>query len=471
MNKSYIISGTLFGDEGKGTFVDYLANEKNIHQNVRYNGGSQASHTVQIGETLHKFSQLGSNMFDEFNRTLLSSNTIVNPFNLYTESEIFSEKTGISIEEILNKIYLDENALVATPYHKLIGQIKELLISDSRRGSVGTGVSQTKNLFETEGLGIKMSDLERMDDLSKQKIRELFEYTRLFVKENIERIDKALFESLINKKDLYFFTDEVNKDYMIEFYERLMRNCYFNIVNGIKEFYNPEEDIIMEGSQGLLIDFKYGIKPNTTLLDTTNHYGVYLSKEIGYNPFRIGASRAFSSRHGMGILPTKDLFLQNKINDLNQVVTYWQGSPIYGWYDALLMRYSQMISNNDEIFLSSIDELSNIPTLKICNSYLYLGEIDEEFDKIFEYIKENGKIIITSIKLNNDNLKKYLSNCIPIYIELKGWEGDLKNISKYEDLPTECIKYIDAIERMVGVPITLIGVGPKRENKVRRLVS
>ena len=84
MNNSFIISGTLFGDEGKGTFVDYLADEKNISQNARYNGGSHASHTVTLNNVVHKFSQLGSSMFVTGNRTYLSSNTVVNPFNLYT---------------------------------------------------------------------------------------------------------------------------------------------------------------------------------------------------------------------------------------------------------------------------------------------------------------------------------------------------------------------------------------------------
>src|SRR5574344_1978329 len=125
MNKSYIISGTLFGDEGKGTFVDYLANEKNIKQNVRYNGGSQASHTVTINNVNHKFSQLGSIMCNESSKTYLSRNTIVNPFNLYTEAYSFCKKFGISEEEILSRIYIDSQSLVVTPYHSLIGKLIE----------------------------------------------------------------------------------------------------------------------------------------------------------------------------------------------------------------------------------------------------------------------------------------------------------------------------------------------------------
>lgn len=469
MNKSYIISGSLFGDEGKGTFVDFLASEKGIHQNVRYNGGSQASHTVQIGDKLHKFSQLGSNMFDELNKTFLSANTIVNPFNLYTEAKIFSDKTGISVYEILKKIYIDRNALVVTPYHKLIGQIKEIINVNSKRGSVGTGVSQTRRLYDEFGFGIRVKDIENITDETKRKIIELFDYTNSFVKENIDNADSSLLKKLIDSKDLYYLTDVSNKDYIIKCYENLMRNNYFNLVNNIKEFYSPKEDILMEGSQGLLIDVKYGIKPNTTLLDTTNHYGVYLSKEIDYDPIKIGASRAFSSRHGEGILPTKDAFLQSVITDPNQESNYWQGSPIYGWYDALLTRYSQSVNDNDEIFMSGLDELSSFPILKICDSYLYKGIVDENFKNIFEYVKDTEKIIITSIKNNHEDLKKYLMKCTPIYKELRGWEKDIRNITRYEDLPIECISYVEEIQRTLKTPITLLGVGPKRETKIRRL--
>ena len=101
MNNSYIVSGTLFGDEGKGTLVDYLASTKDIKENVRYNGGSQASHTVVNDGLTHKFSQLGSAFLNEDTRTFLSKYTVVNLFNIISESNFLSEKTKVPREEIL----------------------------------------------------------------------------------------------------------------------------------------------------------------------------------------------------------------------------------------------------------------------------------------------------------------------------------------------------------------------------------
>ena len=470
MNNGYVISGSLFGDEGKGTFVDFLAHEKDIKQNVRYNGGSQASHTVIHDGYVHKFSQLGSSMFVQNNKTYLSGNTIVNPFNLYEEAKRYSEISKLPISYILDRIYIDKNALVVTPYHKLIGMIRELYLKDNKRGSVGTGVSQTRDLQDTKGIGIKASDLLDLDGMGTRNLNELFEYTKEYYKNHVVSIDPSLLACNIDEDDIYYLTDDSNRDYIKNCYDNLMNTNYFNIVDGIKEFYTPGEDMLFEGSQGLLIDRYYGIRPHTTKLDTTNHFARKLCEEINYNPVLIGASRAFASRHGKGLLPTKDDELQKVIFDPNQTPSFWQGSPIYGWYDALLMRYSQSINNNDELFLSGLDQLSPFKAIKVCNCYLYKGEVDEEFERTFEYCKDGGRIFITNIIHSSIYLNKYLERCTPIYIDVKGWECNIRNINKYEDLPKECHDFVELIESLVNTPISLVGVGPSRENKIRRLV-
>lgn len=471
MNNGYVISGTLFGDEGKGTFVDYLAHEKQIRQNVRYNGGSQARHTVINKGTSHKFGQLGSSMFMKNNKTYLSRNTIVNLFDLYEEARIFSNKIGVPISYVLENVYIDKKAYVVTPYHKLIGMIKELSMKENRRGITASGVSQTMVLLNDEGIGLQVSDLIDMDDKGIEKIKILFEFTKEYFKKYSEKIDKDLLNELIDENDIYYLTENLNKEYMIDCYRNLIKGAYFSIVNDIKEFYTPDNDILFEGSQGLLIDAKYGIKPNTTKIDTTNHFASGLCEEINYNPILIGASRAFASRHGRGILPTKDDMLQEAIDDVNQSSNYWQGNPIYGWYDAVLMRYSQKISNNDQLFISGLDQLSNFEIIKICNSYIYTGIIDDEFRRIFEFYKDNNRIFITDIKENSDYLKLYLEKCIPVYIEIIGWNSNIRNIKKYDDLPCKCNEFIELIEKLVDVPISLIGVGPTRDDKIRRILK
>ena len=172
MDESFIVSGSFFGDEGKGSVVDFLASKKNIKENVRYNGGSQACHTVIANGIKHKFSQLGSITLNEDSRNYLSEYTVVNPFNLYTEADVLSRQINIPINEILKQIYVSNKSRVVTPYHKLIGQLREI-VSENKRGSVGTGVSQTTKVFEEINIEILMNDLINPSDNTKEKLLEI----------------------------------------------------------------------------------------------------------------------------------------------------------------------------------------------------------------------------------------------------------------------------------------------------------
>lgn len=455
-NKAFILSGSLFGDEGKGTFIDYLALEKGINRNVRYNGGSQASHSVTLENGIvHKFSQLGSTMFMNNNKTFLSENTVVNLFNLVAEAKWFSKRTSIPFEKILDNVSISKDAVITTPYHMLTNQIRELSIKN-KRGSVGTGVSEVVNVFNDTGIYLHASDF--LDGKYIDILDDLYIYTKNFYKENIDKIaDDEL--QYIEKDDITHLTDNNYRHFVRSCYKEMLSSLRFNIINGISQFSNGKEDIIFEGSQGLLIDSIYGIKPNTTLLDTTNHYGVKLANDLGLNITKIGVIKAFSSRHGLGILPTFDEHLTDVIDDYNQQSTFFQGSdPIYGWFDSVLLRYSQRINKNDEYFLSCLDVLEQFDTLKICDHYQYNGIIDSEFIKTFEYHISSGKIFITNIINNSPRLKEFLLKCIPIYIEIDGF----KNSQDYSN-------YINLIEELTEIKISLLSNGEKRNNKIRRL--
>lgn len=465
MNKSYIVSGCQFGDEGKGTITDYLASIHNLKENVRYNGGSHASHTVIIDGVKHKFSQLGSSFLTNDIRTYLSENTIVNPFNLVTEAKVLSSKIGIPTEEILKRIFISEQASVVTPYHSLINKVRELSDKNKRTGSVGTGVSEVYKIKEKTGLDLKVSDL--LDGKSKDKLIELYHYTREYVLKNRDKINPQMIKKYLDIAELEMLIDPKNEQYLVTCYHNLLDSVLLNTCPGIKEFHQ-DEDILFEGSQAVLIDRKYGIRPNTTSLSTTNHYGVKLAEELGTEIKRIGCISSLTSRHGMGLLPTYDEYLQERIFDENQMPSFYQGCPRYGWFDTLLLRYSLRVSPNDELFMSALDRLSNLGKIKICDKYLYTGEIDDDFKKTFEYFQEGKKTIITDIKENTDCLRKYLARCLPIYIELNGFDEDISKIKDYDSLPDECINFVDTVEVLTGTRITLVGVGPKRKQKLKR---
>lgn len=464
MNNGYIISGSLFGDEGKGTFVDYLSCTKNIKENVRYNGGSQASHTVINDGITHKFSQLGSHFLNEDSRTFLSRYTIVNLFNIIVEADYLERKINIPREELLKRVFVDSSSIIVTPYHKLINELNEIENQNNRRGSVGTGVSEVMRVYEKEGVLLSLNDFTNEEYI--KKLHELFNITKSLLSTSS---NKKLINKLITKEDIECLTNDKNKDYIIKCYENLLNSGLINIIEDITRFHQ-KEDVLFEGSQGLLIDKDYGIRPNTTLLSTSNKNGILLSNTINTTPHKIGIISSLISRHGIGVLPTYDKTLSSMISDENQKESYYQGSPRYGYFDAVLLRYSQSINNNDEYFLSSLDRLSSFKEIKICDSYIYTGEITDDFEETFDYYIDNNRTIIKNIKKNSIYLRKYLSKTIPLYIVIDGWNKNISNITNIEDLPDECHNFINLIEYLTNIKITLLSVGPNKNQKLERIL-
>ena len=482
---SYILCGMQFGDEGKGTFVDYLAHEKNIDCVVRYNGGSQASHTVITPEgKLHKFSQLGSGMFLDKCHTYITENMVINLDNLMVEMEIFSEKTGIQIPDLMDRIHIHENCYVVTPYHKLLNKLRELSLGNNRRGSVGTGVSEVRYLLDRDKtylfdqpLGLQVKDIFNIysNNPIYGKMEDLQFYVEEFYQKNKEAIinntSKDIKESL-DKEIEYLLRRNAFLRISMDYINRIKR-APANI-NFIKCIYNTYEQsyrkkcksAIFEGSQGLLIDANYGIKPNTTYLDTTNNFAL----DISYyrdNISKIGITKAFESRHGLGVFPTEIEEVSSKISDENQDASFWNGSIRFGWFDAVLLRYAQRINDVDELYLSSLDKLDKFDTIKVCNEYIYKGNIDSRMKTLFDYYTTpEGDIIIKNIRRAGSDLTKYLEKCIPKFISLDGWNTDISKATNVMQLPIKCIRYIEYLESITRIPITLVSVGPTRDNKI-----
>lgn len=486
---SIVMCGMQFGDEGKGTFIDYVAHEKQVDAIIRYNGGSQSSHTVITPEgTLHKFSQLGSGMFLDKCHTYITENMVVNPDNLMVELEYFSKATGISIPNLIRRIHIHENCLVVTPYHKLLNRLRELSKGKERRGSVGTGVSEVRYLLQEQEknqgvpyelpLGLQIKDIYQKDTNNSiiGRIEALQSYVEEFYHQNQSAIWRNMPEEMKEnmKKEI---------DYLLypQAFFKIAWNYVKNLKQAPKDFnlsqciYSTYEqtlrkkcvNTIWEGSQGLLIDGEYGIKPNTTFLDTTNQFALSIAYRNDILK-KVGIAKAFTTRHGAGVFPTETVEVSRRIFDQNQNESFWNGKLRFGWLDAILLRYAQKINQVDELYLSCLDQLSDFETVKICNSYLYPGKIEKEFDELFQYeVTQEGNIRITDIKENGEHLSKYLEKCIPQYVEMPGWQEDITKVTSKELLPEECKTYISIIEILTDIPITVVSVGPTRENKIK----
>ena len=456
MNSAYIVSGMMFGDEGKGSVTDYLASKIDAKSNVRYYGGSQAAHSVKNGNVFHRFSQLGSSFMNSEVNTFLSSNTVVNPFNIITEADIYSRESSSSIRKVLSRIFIDKDSKVVTPYHSLITKLNELDRVE-KWGITGSGVSEVNRIYEKLGICITISDLLKMDSEIISKFYELHTYT------------KSLYEKLYSKKELIRYVelnDEMisDRNYLLNCYRNLIDSNLLNITD-FKSFYKGG-NVLFEGSQGVMLDKDYGIKPHVTSCDTTNRFAYKLASDINIKPTSIGCVSVYTSRHGAGPLSTNSDYLNSIIFDENQVISYFQGKPRYGWLDLVLLRYALKINKIDELFLTMIDRFSNIKKINICNSYIYTGKIDDEFYDTFEFYIDNKNIVITDIKLNN-NLKYYLSNIIPIYEKIDGYTFDNKSINNINDFPDEIFKYINYIEEKTYKKVKYLSYGPDRKQKMR----
>ncbi|MBR3281104.1 MAG: adenylosuccinate synthetase [Clostridia bacterium] len=517
--RNFVLCGMQFGDEGKGSFVDFLSQEYNANWIVRYNGGSQASHTVTTPEgKIHKFSQLGSGMFNEHAKTFLSSNMVINVDNYFREVEIFCKTSGQKMEDVLSRVYIDCNCLVVTPYHKLLNKLRELSLGENRRGSVGTGVSEVaylktyldnhKNNGRYFWLSINLYELfyETIFKVGRalSNIKAyVLEFYNIHKEEIFKNCSPNMIEGLKNEINILLFSDfecRLEEEYikmsdkMFEKYPILMQTFYGTKPFLIDLFFKtdnsglPREEkqrafedftIIFEGAQGLLLDVKYGLKPNTTFLDTTVKQAMKYIKSIreecnkmqtkGHVKVnKIGVAKAFYTRHGKGVFPTENFKMNSTMHDDNQESTFWNGDIRFGWFDAVLFRYAQKINKVKEVYLSSLDVLEGMGDLKVCNCYRYDGYVDDEFEKVFDfYINHKNEVIITDIKCTCKDISKYLEQAKPIYENVDGFmSAVIEDDNGNKVLSKGCENYIRTISNMIHLPITLVSYGPTRNEKM-----
>lgn len=477
---SYICCGMQCGDEAKGSFVDWLTEYVDADCIVKYNGGSQASHTViTLDGRKHKFAQLGSGMFKQDCHTYITKDMVINPDNLIREMELFANSNNETFSTLKNRVHIHKKCWVVTPYHKLINWMRELSLGENRRGSVGTGVSEVPILRKVKlgeyhkGIGLTMEDLYTgyvsvimgcLENLQIYAMKFLDEHKEDIwnnCPDNLKCDLQHMIDSLLDEKSYMRISTMYYDKYVMCSREKSLESCLYDIYENTIRLHNT---VIWEGSQGLLLDASYGIAPNTTNLVSSNEPAL----DIAYlkdNIQKIGIAKAFCSRHGLGVFPTEDSKLSTYIEDSNQDTCYWNGSPRYGWFDAVLFRYANKVNKINQIFLSCLDKLSNLDRIKICTKYEYCGTIDKEFKDIFEYKQTKDYIVIYNIKNNHTKLKDYLLQCKPIYIEYNGW-CTLDNVRNKKDIPKECMMYIKAIEDCTQVRVTVISVGPTKDCKI-----
>lgn len=414
------IVGANWGDEGKGKITDLCAEQSDIV--VRFQGGSNAGHTIinQYGKfALH---QLPSGVFNQNTVNIIGNGVALNIEYLMEEIESVVSK-GIKFN-----LFISDRAQVLLPHHVLLDVYEEERLGDRKFGSTKSGIAPFyADKFSKVGLQVwELYEKERLKD----KLKHMYE------KINIQ------FKYLYNKPEI---------DY-IQVYEKLLK-CAETIKenvtdtstylrNAIKEGKN----ILLEGQLGALKDTDHGIYPFVTSSSTLAGYA---SVGAGIPPHAIkqitAITKAYSSAVGEGpfvseIFEQEAEELRKRGGDAGEYGATTGRPRRVGYFDAVATRYGCEIQGATEVCITCLDVLSYMDNIKVCTGYELNGKVYKDF-------------------LTTEQLYK----AKPVYETLKGWKSDIRGIKDYNQLPKEAKDYVEFIEKQLGIKVSMVSNGPKRD--------
>ncbi len=417
-----IVVGTQWGDEGKGKITDMLAETADVV--VRYGGGNNAGHTVIVGEEKFELHLIPSGILYPEKISIIGNGVVIDPEALVEEMQGLKNR-GVS----LDNLYISESAHIIMPYHRLLDHLEETRKGDNKIGTTGKGIGPAYT-DKAARRGIRMIDL--LD-------RETF----------ASKLEKALgYQNLILEK--VYHRDPLDAEEIMDGYQPYIEELREHVVNAsllLEELKGKK--IFFEGAQGTLLDIDYGTYPYVTSSNPTAG-GVCTGAGIGPTGIDdvIGVAKAYLTRVGEGPFPTE---LKNELGqflrDKGHEYGVTTGRPRRcGWLDIPILKHASRVNGLTEIALTKLDVFSGFDEIKFCTAYRYRGEIIEEF----------------SVQ------SRVLSDYEPIYETLPGWKEDITAIRDYDNLPENARIYIEKIEELTGLPVTIIGIGPGREEAIRR---
>ncbi len=416
--------GTQWGDEGKGKVIDILAAGADMV--VRAQGGNNAGHTVVSGGETYKLRLVPSGILYPNCDCIIAGGVVIDPKALLAELADVTKK-GVKID----RLHIDERAHVILPYHLMLDALSEKARGGKDIGTTGRGIGPCYT-DRAERSGIRMYDFIH-PDIFKAKL-----FDRVAVKNKIitsvyggEALDaQAIF-------DEYKAYAELLKQYV----------CDTSVL--VYEAIKGGKSVLLEGAQGTLLDLSYGTYPYVTSSHPISG-GFCIGAGIGPTAIDecIGIAKAYTTRVGKGPFPTElDDEIGETIRRVGAEFGTVTGRPRRcGWLDCVILRYAVRVNGLTSIALNKLDTLSGLKELKVCVAYKTSKKLTEHFPADIDE----------------------LADCKPVYETLAGFDEDISGVKKYEDLPENAKKYIEYIEKQIGCRISMIGVGPDRNQCIYR---
>ena len=422
-----IIIGAQWGDEGKGRAVDWLAARSDIV--ARFSGGDNAGHTIYVNDDIFKLHLIPSGILHPQAINVLGNGMVINPVNLLKEID---ELLQLGIDVSPERLKISTRAHIITPAHVALDAISERERGDQAIGTTLRGIGPAY-LDKTGRRGIRTGDMLNIETFAQT------------IQRNIEHANQRLAQAGADLLD----SDKSAQDY-VHAAERL-RPYLADTTRYLNQELKKGTKVLCEGAQGTLLDVDHGSYPFVTSSNPTTG-GALAGLGVGAIHVKdvIGVAKAFSTRVGGGPMPTEmSGELADRLRGTGE--NFWDefgtttGRPRrVGWLDAVMLRYSCDVNGYTGLVLTKLDILSGLPELKIAVGYEVDGQHHDYPPSTVEEI----------------------ARATPIYETLAGWSEDVSAVRKFEDLPQAAQAYINRISQLCDVPISMISVGPERDQLI-----
>ena len=418
-----VLLGLQWGDEGKGKIVDVLTRRYDII--ARFQGGPNAGHTLEFEGKKHVLHTIPSGVFHEKVCNVVGNGVVIDPVIFKGELD----KLIAQEPDVLSRLKISRKAHLILPSHRLLDAASEAAKGKKKIGSTLKGIGPTY-MDKTGRNGLRVGDIQ-LDNF-----QEL--YNNLVTKHK---------QLLSGYPDFTYGLSELEPTWF-EAIEYLRTLDIIDSEPYVHQAIKDGRTILAEGAQGTLLDIDFGTYPFVTSSNTTC---AGACTGLGVAPNRIknvyGIFKAYCTRVGSGPFPTE---LFDETGETIQAQGHEFGATTgrprrCGWLDLPALKYAIDVNGVTELMMMKADVLSGIGNLKVCTAYRYKGEVIEHLP----------------YKLEEDLIE-------PIFTEVPGWDEDLTKMTSEDEFPESFKSYIDYIEKEVGVPISLISVGPDRAQTIMR---
>jgi adenylosuccinate synthase len=415
-----VLVGAQWGDEGKGKITDLLADDMDLV--VRFQGGNNAGHTIVHGGRMLKLHLIPSGIMYPHITPVIGNGVVIDPKVLLQEMDQL-EADGLTTRRLL-----------ISPYHRDLDGASERRLGSNEIGTTRRGIGPAY-MDKASRMGIRVQDLTDEHILR-------------------EKLEAALVEKNDVLEKIYglppYTADEIMDEYMG--YAERLRPHIADTSQVVNRALRSDQWVFFEGAQGTLLDLDHGTYPFVTSSSPTAG-GACTGAGVGPKSIDrvLGIAKAYITRVGSGPFPTE---LPSSPGSIGEHLTSRGGEfgtttgrqRRCGWYDGVIIRYAVQVNGLTDLVITKLDVLSELDTIKVCVAYEYEGVRYNELpchQTVFHHAK-------------------------PIYEELPGWKCDIDRCRTFEELPQEARDYIAFLEDLAEVPVSIIAVGPSREETIMR---